>query len=286
MFGYIRPFKPELLIRQWTYYQSAYCGLCKQIGREYGQLPRLTVTYDLTFLVLLGMAFSEQPAMTNQAGCILNPVKKKTVMEGNSLLDFCADVSVLLAWYKGRDDKRDGNAIRGAAAGVAFRRAGTRAKLKRPELDSLISRNLADLTEIEKGKPDLMAAECFGNLLSGIFGLAIPLFFDRHDEKNKAQADAVRLLGKDLGRWIYLIDAIDDLSSDRDNGNWNPFLQMDRNDVQLKGSGLLAEIEESLDRTAALLEYRRDAGLVSNIIQLGLPSVREQIFGGCSLRRL
>jgi hypothetical protein len=286
MFGYIRPFKPELLIRQWTYYQSAYCGLCKQIGRKYGQLPRLTVSYDLTFLVLLGLAMSEQTAATEQAGCILNPVKKKTVMQENGLLDFCADVSVLLAWHKSRDDIRDKNLLRGTAACIAFGRAAVKARRNQQQLDALISRNLSDLAEFEQGRPDPQAAECFGNLLAGIFELACPLFFTAGSESDQAQSDAVKLLGRDLGRWIYLIDAIDDLASDRDNGSWNPFLAMDIQKAREKCDLLLTGIEEALDRTAALLSYSRDAALISNIIQSGLPSVREQVIGGCSLSRL
>jgi hypothetical protein len=53
MFGYVRPLKPELLVREFSRYKSIYCGICKQIGHDYGQLPRLALGYDLTLLAVL-----------------------------------------------------------------------------------------------------------------------------------------------------------------------------------------------------------------------------------------
>ena len=60
MFGYIRPNKPELLVKEYDLYKSAYCGLCKRMGKDYGRLSRLALSYDGTFLAMLSMRSEER----------------------------------------------------------------------------------------------------------------------------------------------------------------------------------------------------------------------------------
>lgn len=290
MFGYIRPNKPELLIRQWTHYRSVYCGLCKQIGRDYGQLPRLSLTYDLTFLALLMIALADIQPRISQAGCILNPVGRKPMMDTNPILEYCAAVSVMLAWNKGLDDRDDGHRIRGTAGVWALQTAARKAGCSYPGVRDRIRQMIERLHRLEQGPPNLEAADCFGKLLETVFEQASQIVFAAPRENSadpySTQKQAMARLGFDLGRWIYLMDAIDDLESDKDNGNWNPFLLLREDHVRQEASDRIAAIEQQLDRTAALLDYRRDAALIANIMQQGLPTVREQILSKEKLKRL
>ena len=52
MFGYVIPRKSELRVREWESYRAYYCGLCKELGREYGFLSRFVLNYDLVLLAL------------------------------------------------------------------------------------------------------------------------------------------------------------------------------------------------------------------------------------------
>ena len=56
MFGYIKADKPEMKIKEFEIYKAVYCSLCKELGKSYGLLARLTLSYDFTFLALLNMA--------------------------------------------------------------------------------------------------------------------------------------------------------------------------------------------------------------------------------------
>ncbi|MDN5314968.1 MAG: hypothetical protein PWP10_3718 [Clostridiales bacterium] len=306
MFGYIRPFKSELLVRQWTYYQSAYCGLCKQIGRDYGALPRLALTYDLTFLAILLQCFAEDEADEQQDICLLNPVKRKTIMQQNRALEFSAAVTVLLAWYKGVDDKTDGHAVRGGAVTIALSSARKKAESRFPMLAQAIADSLRKLNVVEQGEPDPKAASaCFGELLATVFkeGIKYQLAprdstidagvnnFNNADEQTvsverRMIEETFTCLGDELGRWIYLLDAIDDYRADMDNKNWNPYSLLDENMAKAKADRALSALEADMDKTAMLLDFVRDSALIANVIRMGLPHVRLRILSGAALEKL
>ena len=53
MFGYITICKPELKIKDFERYKAFYCGLCQELKEKYGMGGQMTLTYDMTFLVVL-----------------------------------------------------------------------------------------------------------------------------------------------------------------------------------------------------------------------------------------
>ena len=281
MFGYVRPLKPELLMREFARYKSIYCGICKQIGHDYGQLPRMGVNYDLTMLAVLLLSLSEQQPADEMAGCILNPLTKRPIAGSGEVLDLCAGLTVLFAWYKAADDVADDRSFSGLIAKIALKRSYRRAADRFPAYDRWIASAMNDLKQLEAGAPDPAAGKVFDSLLSRIFAQAAVLVCE--DEPVRR---AVGLLGGCLGHWIYLMDAIDDWARDCNNGSWNPYGGLDLNTARATAGEKLADLELEMDRTAALLPYRRDSGLVANIIILGLPDTRERILRGEKPARL
>ena len=166
MFGYVRPLKPELLMREFSRYRSVYCGICKQIGRDYGQLPRVTVGYDLTMLAVLLLSLSDSQPADRLAGCVLNPIARRPVVEGGEILELCAGLSVLMAWHKIIDDVHDERAAAAAVARVMLSRSRRKASGRYPVYARIIAESLCRLHDIEKGSPDPEAAVVFGELLS------------------------------------------------------------------------------------------------------------------------
>lgn len=275
MFGYVRPLKAELLMREYARYRSVYCGICRQIRCDYGQLPRLATSYDLTLLALLLLSVSNEQPPVDQAACLLNPFLKKPMVRGGPVLAQCAALAVILAYHKAIDSQRDRKWLRGALARLVFWRAWRRACRRYPEIGHCVRTGLEQLSAIEKGPPDRAAAVVFGRMLQDLFlqGTAgIPL-----DEPVR---QAIGLLGGDLGRWIYLLDAIDDWADDCNNGNWNPYGDLPRAEAAEQAARELTALEEAMDRTAALLPYIRDSGLMANIFTLGLPEVRRLVIAG------
>ena len=56
LFGYVKPFKPDLRVRELETYKAVYCGLCGQLGEAFGPAARLTLSYDFVFLAMLHYA--------------------------------------------------------------------------------------------------------------------------------------------------------------------------------------------------------------------------------------
>ena len=312
MFGYVRPLKGDLRVREFARYRSIYCGLCKAIAGMYGHIARAAVTYDVTFFCLLLEAL-HPVAETKQQGCILNPFKKKPIALESPSLQLGADVSVLLAWFKGVDDRRDGSWLTGSGLAAAFYPAWRRVRKRQPALVQSIESALRRLAEAERGVPKPSSAFYFGNLLGAIFRLGAEQIrigeqglsvspndsvceHAQHGTERIVRQDvlsvglsepyiqALERIGQKLGHWIYWLDAVDDWEKDRDNKEWNAFgaVSTYSNVVEL-ATPLLLEAEADLDRTCALLPYVRDAGLIANIILSGLPAARETVIAGGTL---
>lgn len=281
MFGYIRPLKSEMLVRELVKYKAVYCGICKQISEDYGQLPRMTVGYDITMMALLLLALTEDQPVIRQETCLMNPLQRRPVIYGGDIFSLCAALSVLMACYKAEDDVRDEKSLRGRILLIFWSRARKKARRKYREYDAMIDKSLRELAIQETEEPDPKAAEIFARLMGQIFAQAADLV-----KAEKSIRDALQLMGRDLGAWVYLLDAIDDLASDCDNKRWNPLAGMSAEAARRFTENKLVYLEESIDRTAALLPYKNDSGLVQNIITLGLPEVRKQILAGNRLFRI
>lgn len=260
MFGYIGPEKSELKVRDWTLYQAFYCGLCRTIGERYGQVPRLTLSYDCTFICILLSSFSPCGGCSEHK-CTYKPFKAKQPMANPSeSLDFAADLNVLLAWYQCRDEWSDEKRLRGAAGNIVFSPAGQKAKKERPELYAAISEGIARLSSLEKENcPDLDApADAFASMMRECMTCA-PL--------PEAQKKTVSALIYYLGKWIYLMDAWDDRAKDEKSGAYNPFLSAKAG--KDRASFLLnATLNESI-KAYTLLDIVSAKGILDNIFYEG-----------------
>ena len=116
MFGYIIANKPELKIKEYEIYKSYYCGLCKTLGKNSGQIARLSLSYDMTFVYIVLSALYEPKKSRKTEKCVFHPVKKQYIMV-NSIADYVADMSVLMTYLKGRDDWKDRETIEKSIAG-------------------------------------------------------------------------------------------------------------------------------------------------------------------------
>ncbi len=281
MFGYVRPMKTELLVRELTRYRSAYCGICKEIGQRYGQLPRLAVGYDLTMLALLLLSLTDEQPPVEAQTCLVNPIQKRPMIKGGDVMAYCAALTVLLAYHKAADNVTDEATFTSKTIRLLLTRGYHKAKRDFPDGDRLITDHLSRLTALEQGPPDLSAARIFGDLLADLVRVFLPAAISEEQIR-----EALVLFASLTGRWIYLCDAIDDLARDCNNENWNPFSGMDPESARAEADRQMSGIEVEMDRIAALLPYRRDAGILSNIVTLGLPSVRRAVLAGQPLGRL
>ena len=153
MLGYVQIFKPDLKVREYEIYQGYYCGICKYIGTEYGQLPRMVLSYDAAFLAVLLASVDEEPDAPVQEHCVAHHVQKKTIIR-NKAIEYAGDVMLILAWYKLLDDIRDEGqnstkAIGAKTAKLVLRSLHKKLQARYPELCDGIEINLTKLAALE-----------------------------------------------------------------------------------------------------------------------------------------
>ena len=108
MFGYVRIDKPELKVKEYEAYRGLYCSLCKAMGKHFGVLSRLTLSYDITFIVLLRLSLCGKIPNFNQGRCPFNPTKKcNYCSNGESELVYAAAVSMMMFYFKILDNIND-----------------------------------------------------------------------------------------------------------------------------------------------------------------------------------
>lgn len=281
MFGYIAPLKSELKLREFEVYSAYYCAVCRAVSRRYGELPRLMLSYDAAFIAILGdaLATEEKKPDFNVFRCFNNPLRKRNEVLSSSSIDYAADVLVLLGYLGLKDKKEDGDAgsmlKRGAvSSGEAFMRsAGKKASLNIPEQALEVYSCLSMLNELEKLKtPEIdKAADPTGQFMASILDYpSVP-----GHKCSQEMSKTLRRLGYHLGRFIYIIDAIDDLEQDRARGAYNPVLLsgIDKKSLEISLSLDLSNMAECIDE----LQLVYHNGIIENIIYLGLNAVKDEV---------
>ncbi len=204
MFGYIVVNQPELRIREWEMYHSYYCGLCRVLKEKYGRVGQATLSYDMTFLLLLLSGLYEPETVRGESRCLMHPGKKHTYRY-NELTEYVADMNMLLTEYKCMDDwKDDRKRLRLLMARILGRRTGENRRKYSRKLEQ-ITAAMEELSRAEEqGVMDLdKMAGCFGRVMAQVVAI-------RKDEWE----ESLQRFGFYLGKYIYLLDAYEDIEED------------------------------------------------------------------------
>ncbi len=277
MFGYVRPLKGELRVRELEEYKAVYCGLCRTLGKRCGLAARFTLNYDFVFLAML-LAYEPEPCVLSRCRCPVHPFRKGCVCTAMPALDVAADESLILSWHKLQDDVADHGFWRGLPARLAsvlLRPACKKAAAARPDFDRQVTQCLKELHDLETRRCPSMdaAADTFARILRA----AAP------DTGDEARDRATGQLLYHVGRWIYLIDAWDDLEEDRRTGAYNPIDARFEGDAAAHRQEVELTLRHSRDLAASAYELARSVrwdGILSNILYLGLPAVESLVLSG------
>ena len=214
MFGYVTVHKEELKIKEYETYKGFYCGACQALKQEYGLAGQLTLSYDMTFLTLLLSSLYEPEQKFSKKRCIVHPQKKRLMIE-NEYSVYAAHMGILLTWYKLLDDWKDEKKAAAFVGLKVYHAAFEKAQERYPRKDKKIRRYLKELSSLEKAQSTDIdrVAGTFGHLLGEIFAVKDDLW----------REDLYRT-GFYLGKFIYLMDAWDDLEKDEKTGNYNILL--------------------------------------------------------------
>ncbi len=219
MFGYIRPAKGDLKVKEYELYRSIYCGLCKQLGRAYGPFARMTLSYDFAFLSLLHMSVNGCKAKIARQCCFVNPLKKKNCCLQNPSLEFSAAAAMVMLYYKVIDNIQDSKGFKNADNLLLkpFAKSAYKKACKTyPQLGNIVANCMASQAQLENMDVSSIdrAAEPTAQALSQICMLL---------SDNPEQKRILERFGYCLGRWVYLMDAFDDMEDDLKNKNYIRF---------------------------------------------------------------
>jgi hypothetical protein len=275
MYGYIRPVEKELKVRELETYTGYYCGLCKTLGTRYGQTARLFLNYDMTFLAIFLSALDSDKDEKKKEFCVVHHMKKRPVIR-SPYIGYAADMTVILGREKLADDVRDGDRIV-TAADIAVKSAYKKAKKRQPGASGKVLKALKRFYDAEeKGEKscDVMA-DRFGDVLKALF-LGCRAVQKTLDESQKR---VVAETAEELGRWIYLIDALDDFKEDKAKSRYNPLIGMCGS--ARKAADLMRPVlYDHLGRMAEdyeLLDIRKNDAVLRNMIYLGARAKTEEI---------
>ncbi|MDR2909250.1 MAG: DUF5685 family protein [Oscillospiraceae bacterium] len=284
MFGYIRPFKPDLRIREFETWKAVYCGLCGQLGRSFGPAARLTLSYDFAFLAMLRYSVAESDPVFGPGRCFVNPLRRLPLCRGDQILEFGADMASIMLYYKVLDNMLDGGPLSRAGWGTLKPlAAGARKKAaaREPYCDLAVGEAMAGQASLEESgcKSVDQAAEPTAKAMEAIFG-------ELSRDENKRRV--LKRTGYLLGRYVYLCDALDDLQSDLKKGSYNPFAQEAGLTRDSGGGELEAVYERGRDaiyltageagRAWALLEPARFGSILDNVFYSGLRFGADEIY--------
>ena len=278
MFGYVRYDLPNLFIKDFMLYKALYCGLCKGIGKSCGQAARVGLTYDVTFLSALLHNLTGTDISVEMQNCFEHTIRKRPIACVDPLTEELGALNTVLAYYKLTDDVKDGG--KGKGRRLWFKKGFRRAKKRYPELTALVERYMAEQAKTEREKiasPD-MAAEPTAMMLKDLSAYFL---------KEKATEHTAELF-YGLGKWVYLIDALDDYDTDRKKGAYNPFvlayphanrkelMEKDGADVAFLFDTLFYSLREHLSEIT--FYFNRD--LTDNVILRGLPAETARVMAG------
>lgn len=264
MFGYVIPNQAALDDEAKARYRTAYCGLCRRIGALHGLRGRLTLSYDLTFLDLLlsSLYEGESECITGSGHCPIHPIRKINWRHSGPT-DYCADMSVALHYYNAADKWNDDHSLLGLGFEKLLDSPAQTVAQRWPRQCSAIRTCLDRLAQLEaEGSEDLDAVSgCFGELMAELF-----------DYRQDHWSPELRSIGFHLGKFIYLLDAYDDLEHDRKKNCYNPLRSMAEHDPQFSQTCksllkmMMASCAESFERLP-ILHYDE---ILRNILYAGV----------------
>lgn len=268
MFGYIVVNKPEMKFREFDVYQSFYCGLCKSLKERYGKRGQMTLSYDMTFLALLLTSLYEPETLSGYRRCAAHPVEKHFYRQ-NEFTDYAADMNILLSYEKCLDDWNDEHKMKKRLMAALLKSKNQRAYKKYPEKFDKICELMHSIHQYEKEESTEI------DTVSGAFGeIMAEIFAYRRD----AWEDTLRRMGFFFGKFIYLMDAYEDIEQDLEKGTYNPLKNVYRQEnFEEKAENILLMMMAECSKAFERLPIVENTEILRNILYSGVWSRFDQV---------
>lgn len=268
MFGYIMINKPEMKFREFDVYQSYYCGLCRSLKERYGKRGQMTLSYDMTFLALLLSSLYEPETVTDCQRCIAHPAKKHLYRQ-NEFTDYAADMNLLLSYEKCLDDWKDEHKKKKLMMASVLKSCHKKLCESYPEKIEKIAIAMDRIHELETKNSENI------DEIAGVFGqIMAEIFAYRQDEWE----ENLRCMGFFFGKFIYLMDAYEDIEEDLKKGNYNPFRKrFQQSDFEEYAGQILMMMMAECSKAYERLPIVENTQILRNILYSGVWSRYDRV---------
>ncbi len=275
MIGYVKPDVDELKVKDLKLYRAYYCSVCTELAKKYGPLSRLWLSYDATFFSLFLDAFRKEEQRFSKARCPLPPFRKKRIVENSFGVKKGAQLSRTAFRMKLEDTVYDEKGPKKMWAEILLTFFVKKNELLKKIREKLNKMRFLELSECEEPNEP---ADVFGEIVS----------FMAHEEKSSEGKQLLFLIGK----WVYLVDALDDIDKDLKSGSYNPYVlkykkeawrnfesltEFIKNSEKMSMKFLLLRMREELSKTEN--KMNKNLSVIRNIVTLGIPKVTEKVLG-------
>ena len=269
MLGYITPKREELKVKEFDRYRGFYCGLCFDLKRNCGEAARFSLTYDMTFLAMLLTSLYDTKTRSEMRYCILHPLQKKLVIH-NKYTEYAAKMSLMMTYQNLADDWYDEKKAAAKVGAEVLKQAYKKTAAEYPRQRKALNRYIKKLHEVEEeGSTDLdKAAGYTGDFFKEVF------IYDRND----VWAEDLGEIGFYIGKFIYLMDAYEDIGKDKKSGNYNPFISyLDRDDFEDFARDVLMMMPTRAAAAFERLPLVEDTEILRNILYAGIWNKYEEL---------
>ena len=262
MFGFVTAHLGKLSEEQAARYRQCYCGLCHSLKERHGELSRFTLTYDMTFLVLILSSLYEPEETENEAKCAPHPFKSQKYWQ-NEISDYAADMNVALAYLNCLDNWKDDWSVFSLGEAKLMEKSYNEICEKYPRQCTAMKESIEKLSALEESWTfDADAASaCFGSLMAELFVYNDEDYWSGY----------LRRFGMALGQFIYIMDACIDLRDDKRYYKYNPMLHLfNRVDEKEQFKAILEMLMSDCVKAFEALPLLQDAELIQNILCFGV----------------
>ena len=279
MFGYITVDKETISARDLSLFNAFYCGLCVSIKKEFGNIARLCTNIDCTFAYSLLVSYLKNPVDIEKKPCLLHPFSKRPILKSDDCISSAiAHATVLICYYKLIDDILDRKSIAKSISRKFLHKAYLKARKAMPNFDCALKENTLALLKLEKEKTievELMASYS-GNILVEMCRACL---------KEQSGKDIEKLFF-DLGAYIYLLDAVDDLDGDYRAKQFNVLIEaygnyqtresfIENNKEQIVG--LLERYRKNIVDSYEALKPKNSNSIIDNVIYNALAKQQDAV---------
>ncbi|MDD6796253.1 MAG: DUF5685 family protein [Clostridiaceae bacterium] len=279
MFGYVTPLNSELKVKDYNRFRGYYCGLCQSIKGHFGHIPRMTLNYDMTFLAIFLDALAKEETKAELKRCIVHPTTKRAVINDNNPLKYAAAMNVSLVYFKLLDDVNDDNDFKSKSLSKVLSPYKNKFTKEIENINTIIKEQLNKLSLYEENL-NFTSIDEVCDPFSEIVGKILELYPYEIIEDNEDTRYLMYRFGYSLGKWIYLIDALDDLEEDMTKNKFNPinylyntenenyedFLKRIKDRIEFSIFSSACTCHEVLEQ----LPIKKNKDILMNIIDLGM----------------